>query len=184
MAGGLQIGKKQQFLFICNEQWVREIEISSLWQGMSSGEIKCFGSGFCMDLFPAERQCFPCSNPRASILLREDHHVACTQRWLFQAPTCEAGFCYQVPLDRVCRCCESFAISWSQWHLAPWQAGFLLQRFGILLVFYQDPNTSSRIALANKIENYSQGLEYTPTSLLPFFCSPVLWVLAWLPVGS
>lgn len=41
---------------------------------------------------------------------------------------------------------------------------------------------SSRIALENKIENYSQGLEYTPTSLPPVFCSECshdcLWVVS------
>lgn len=72
----LVIGKKQQFFFICNEQWVRQRSVvcgrEFQWR------ITCFGSYFCMGL-----------------------------------------------------------VLWSQWHLAPQGAGLLLQRFGVLLVFYR-----------------------------------------------
>lgn len=43
-------------------------------------------------------------------------------------------------------------VLWSQWHLAPWGAGLLLQRFGILLIFYQNPDRSIWIAFKNKTE--------------------------------
>lgn len=50
-------------------------------------------------------------------------------------------------------------VLWSQWQLALWGAGLLLQRFGIPLVFCQNPGRSIRIALE---KNYSQGLNTLP----------------------
>lgn len=114
MARGLRIGKKQQQLFICNEGWIGETEISGLGQGTSSEEIKCFGSWYLHGSYPSWDMWFQCGSSRANVLLLEDDLVACIQKWLFQAPTCEASSCYKVSLDH-----KGFALLWAQWHPAP-----------------------------------------------------------------